>query len=82
MKELFAGFGEALPLIDLTAESAWNEQPVWNPEADCVGLTSRHLAYVIYTLRLHRHAQRRHGRTQKRSQSARMDAECIWAECP
>ncbi|MGA2351079.1 MAG: amino acid adenylation domain-containing protein [Terracidiphilus sp.] len=46
---LFSGSGNGLPVIDLTATSAWQDLPSTNPAYDGFGLTPDHLAYVIYT---------------------------------
>ncbi len=45
----FQAIEKYLPVLDLTAAAAWNDQPAADPEFDSAGLSSKHLAYVIYT---------------------------------
>ncbi len=50
LEGLFAGIIEGLPVLDLTAIAPdWQNQPDTNLDAAGMGLTSRHLAYVMYT---------------------------------
>jgi non-ribosomal peptide synthetase component F len=44
----FAGLQRPVIALDADAD-AWAERPETNPDAESVGLTSRHAAYVIYT---------------------------------
>lgn len=48
--ELFAGHSQALRVVDLTTDSPeWVNKAESNPDVAGVGLTPRHLAYVMYT---------------------------------
>ena len=47
LEALLTGFSPALPVLDLTEEARWAQQPDSNPQR--AGLTPEHLAYVIYT---------------------------------
>jgi len=49
LEERFSSIGDGVPVVNLNATAAWQSFPESNPEADAVGLNSRHLAYVIYT---------------------------------
>ena len=50
LRELFAGLGACLPVLDLDdGSSPGSSSPETNPDPDSIGLTPSHLAYVIYT---------------------------------
>ena len=47
--ELFTELDDALPVLDLADAAAWQDQRETNAEAEAIGLSPNHLAYIIYT---------------------------------
>ncbi|WP_158792239.1 amino acid adenylation domain-containing protein, partial [Granulicella sp. L60] len=49
LRTLYPQLSDALPVIDLTDPTPWNQRPVSNIDSASIELSSQHLAYVIYT---------------------------------
>ena len=43
LEDRFSGIGDGVPVLDLNATAAWQSFSESNPDADAIGLTSRHL---------------------------------------
>ena len=65
LRHLFADLSEEmrLPVLDLDDASPWREHSGANPDPDSIGSTPQPPRLCHLHLRLHRTAQRRHGRT-------------------
>src|SRR5262249_27069321 len=49
LRELVAGLIAGIPMIDLSNDRSWRNQPETNPDRAAVALEPEHLAYIIYT---------------------------------